>query len=49
MVGTIQFGELIQFIQNFADLARPLVPGDRDGQVEAGIVHSTACYMQGKP
>ena len=27
MVGTIQFGELIQFIQNFADLARPLVPG----------------------
>ena len=38
MVGTIQFGELIQFIQNFADLARPLVPGDRDGQVEAGIV-----------
>ena len=32
MVGTIQFGELIQFIQNFADLVRPLVPGDRDGQ-----------------
>lgn len=39
MVGTIQFGELIQFIQNFADLTRPLVPGDHDGQlVEAGIV-----------
>ena len=40
MVGTIQSGELIQFIQNFADLARPLVPGDRDGQLEAGIVLS---------
>ena len=45
MVGTIQFGELIQFILNFADLTRPLVPGDRDGQVEAGIVLSIRRYF----